>query len=161
MAHKSILLMKKEVNILMNKNESPLVICCGIVSLVTVIVIGVTTFNILQHMRSNIISEQQSYVSFLKKDEIPDDIKKHTSEVVDEVKKEETPTKTPEVETESGQHSDDNESHISNTYFVQEGDTLCYVSTLTGYSVDEIAKLNHIEDINLIYAGSVLKLPDK
>ena len=49
----------------------------------------------------------------------------------------------------------------SRVYHVQVGDTLSLVSHHVGYSVDELAKLNQIQDVNLIYAGSVLRLPDE
>lgn len=45
-------------------------------------------------------------------------------------------------------------------YHIQKGDTLCYISTLLGYSVDELAEYNHIENVNLIYADSVLRVPN-
>lgn len=45
-------------------------------------------------------------------------------------------------------------------YHIQWGDTLCEISTLLGYSVDELAEYNHIKDVNLIYAGSVLRVPN-
>lgn len=67
---------------------------------------------------------------------------------------------TPEVETGKSQNDcfvvyDDGRM----AYIVQEGDTLSYVSTLTGCSVDELANINHIKDVNLIYAGSAIIIP--
>lgn len=45
------------------------------------------------------------------------------------------------------------------TYDVQWGDTLSGVSRSTGVSVDDLARENGIEDVNLIYAGSSLRVP--
>lgn len=44
-------------------------------------------------------------------------------------------------------------------YLVQKGDTLTKVSRLTGYSVQEIAEYNHIQNVNLIYTGQSLRIP--
>lgn len=44
-------------------------------------------------------------------------------------------------------------------YYIKKGDTLSYVSSLTGYSVDELAEYNEIRDINIINEGSVLRVP--
>lgn len=44
-------------------------------------------------------------------------------------------------------------------YIIQEGDTLSYISGQLGYSVDELASYNKIEDKNLIYSNSALRLP--
>ena len=44
-------------------------------------------------------------------------------------------------------------------YVIQEGDTLSYISGQLGYSVDELASYNKIEDKNLIYSNSALRLP--
>lgn len=45
------------------------------------------------------------------------------------------------------------------TYDVQWGDTLSGVSRSTGVSVDDLARENGIEDVDLIYAGSSLRVP--
>lgn len=45
------------------------------------------------------------------------------------------------------------------TYDVQWGDTLSGVSRSTGVSVDDLARENGIADVNLIYAGSSLRVP--
>lgn len=44
-------------------------------------------------------------------------------------------------------------------YIIQEGDTLSYISGQLGYAVDELASYNNIEDKNLIYSNSALRLP--
>ena len=54
----------------------------------------------------------------------------------------------PEVEEEMGQ------------YTVQEGDTLAGIASRHGTSIDELARLNEIEDPNLIRTGQTLELPD-
>lgn len=44
-------------------------------------------------------------------------------------------------------------------YRVQKGDTLTKISNLTGYSVQELAKYNHIENVNLIYTNQSIRIP--
>ena len=46
-------------------------------------------------------------------------------------------------------------------YHIQKGDTLSAISDKLLYSVDELAKYNQIKDVNLIYAGSSLRIPQK
>lgn len=46
------------------------------------------------------------------------------------------------------------------TYTVVAGDTLSGVSAKTGVSVDHLAKANKIENVHMIYAGSVLTIPE-
>ena len=50
-------------------------------------------------------------------------------------------------------------SEQETVYVIQEGDTLSYISGQLGYSVDELASYNKIEDKNLIYSNSALRLP--
>lgn len=45
-------------------------------------------------------------------------------------------------------------------YIIRKDDTLSYLSRLFGYSVDKIANLNEIRDVNLIYEGSSLQIPN-
>lgn len=44
------------------------------------------------------------------------------------------------------------------TYIVQRGDTLTSISRKFDISVDRLAEINNIQDINLIYPGQVLKI---
>lgn len=44
-------------------------------------------------------------------------------------------------------------------YIVKKGDTLSAVSGIVGYSVDELAEYNHIENVNLIYIDESLRIP--
>lgn len=44
-------------------------------------------------------------------------------------------------------------------YRVQKGDTLTKISNLTGYSVQELAKYNHIGNVNLIYTNQSIRIP--
>ena len=44
------------------------------------------------------------------------------------------------------------------TYTVQKGDTLSKIAKANGTTVDALAKLNNISNVNLIYVGQVLKL---
>lgn len=46
-------------------------------------------------------------------------------------------------------------------YYIQKGDTLSAISDKLLYSVDELATYNQIKDVNLIYAGSSLRIPQK
>ena len=46
-------------------------------------------------------------------------------------------------------------------YIIRKDDTLTYLSRLFGYSVDKIANLNEIRDVNLIYEGSSLQIPNE
>lgn len=45
-------------------------------------------------------------------------------------------------------------------YMIQRGDTLCRISALTRYSVDELAAYNQIANVHWIYAGSSLRVPN-
>lgn len=45
-------------------------------------------------------------------------------------------------------------------YIIQSGDTLSRLSAVFGYSVDEIANFNQIRNVNLIYDGSALRIPN-
>lgn len=44
-------------------------------------------------------------------------------------------------------------------YLVKWGDTLSYVSTITGWSVDALGNHNNLRNVHLIYAGSALRVP--
>lgn len=44
-------------------------------------------------------------------------------------------------------------------YIVERGDTLTKISRLTGYSIQELAEYNHIENVNLIYTGQAIRIP--
>lgn len=44
-------------------------------------------------------------------------------------------------------------------YHIERGDTLCRISSIFGYSVQELAEYNHIPNPNLIYANSSLRIP--
>ena len=46
------------------------------------------------------------------------------------------------------------------TYKIARGDTLSKLSAAFGYSVDSLAKHNHIKDVNLIYANTSLRIPN-
>ena len=45
-------------------------------------------------------------------------------------------------------------------YTIQSGDTLSDIAKRNGTTVDELASLNNIKNVNLIYAGQTLSLPD-
>lgn len=50
------------------------------------------------------------------------------------------------------------EVEVPTSYVIQKGDTLGKIAKMTGMSVQEIAKMNNIKDVNKIYAGATLKL---
>lgn len=52
-----------------------------------------------------------------------------------------------------------NDNRARNIYIIQPGDTLSGISAATGVSVDRLAYVNGIADVNLIYAGSALEIP--
>lgn len=52
-----------------------------------------------------------------------------------------------------------NDKQVS-VYHIKKGDTLSEISDKVSHSVDELAKYNKIDDVNLIYAGSALRIPD-
>lgn len=54
---------------------------------------------------------------------------------------------------------DANDNRARNIYIIQPGDTLSGISAATGVSVDKLAYVNGIADVNLIYAGSALEIP--
>lgn len=56
---------------------------------------------------------------------------------------------------DSSNNSDD--SYI--TYTIKKGDTLSEIAKEYNTSVSELAKINDIEDVDLIYAGRTLKIP--
>ncbi len=45
------------------------------------------------------------------------------------------------------------------TYTVQRGDTLSRIAQRYGVSLNTLAQVNNIANVNLIYAGQVLKIP--
>lgn len=52
-----------------------------------------------------------------------------------------------------------NDNRARNIYIIAPGDTLSGISAATGVSVDKLAYVNGIADVNLIYAGSALEIP--
>lgn len=46
-------------------------------------------------------------------------------------------------------------------YKIQKGDTLSYISSVFGYSVDELAEYNQIKNVNLIYSNSSIRIPSR
>lgn len=76
-----------------------------------------------------------------------------------------TDSYSPEVSPEVGTTEEDTlrSNHLKKSkklYNIKYGDTLCEISKKTGFSVDSLAEKNDIRDVNKIYAGSVLVLPD-
>lgn len=45
------------------------------------------------------------------------------------------------------------------TYVIQKGDTLYLIAKRIGSTIDELAALNGIQDVDMIYAGDILLLP--
>jgi nucleoid-associated protein YgaU len=79
----------------------------------------------------------------------------------------ELPTETPsvnapEVETKIPSNTIKNTSITASTYLIKSGDTLwdiCVRAYGDGYRWPEIAKLNSIQNPDLIYAGNTLQIP--
>lgn len=65
---------------------------------------------------------------------------------------------TPDVPAAS-MPADVSDNRVRSTYIIQPGDTLSGISAATGVSVDKLALVNGIADVNLIYAGSALVIP--
>lgn len=61
----------------------------------------------------------------------------------------------------SSQEPSSQDSSNSLIYDIKPGDTLTSISHEFGFSVDQIANLNQIRDVNVIYAGSSLRIPTK
>ena len=45
------------------------------------------------------------------------------------------------------------------TYVIQEGDALTVIAEQYGISVEELCRINGIEDPDLIYVGEVIRIP--
>lgn len=56
------------------------------------------------------------------------------------------------------QYNTNQEVEVPTAYVIQKGDTLGKIAKMTGMSVQDIAKMNNIKDVNKIYAGATLKL---
>ena len=68
---------------------------------------------------------------------------------------------TPEqVATEIEKQSDEKDQDPLTDYTIVWGDTLSVIAQVTGSSVEELAELNNIENVDLIYAGADLVLAD-
>lgn len=78
---------------------------------------------------------------------------------VDTQKPSETPGNDvpPAVQPVDG--SNVNDGRDANVYIVQPGDTLSSISAATGVSVDKIAQVNSLVDVNRIYKDSALVIP--
>ena len=53
----------------------------------------------------------------------------------------------------------DDDENDGKTYIIQPGDTLSKIAAQFGTTVEELCKLNDIEDPDMIYAGALLNLP--
>lgn len=54
-----------------------------------------------------------------------------------------------------------NDGRDASVYIVQPGDTLSSISASTGVSVDKIAQVNSLVDVNRIYKDSALVIPSR
>lgn len=155
------------------KKQTILYKVCGLLTGAICVYIGVTTHGVIRNIdkqvetRQTVVTVASSYdanssattqaytvepsTAFVTQ---PTDNAENKSDKVDDF------DFTPEVETnEFDTHLFKRYDDGRVAYIVQEGDTLCYVSTLTGYSVDMLAKENEIDDINLIYTGEAIMIP--
>ena len=60
----------------------------------------------------------------------------------------------------SGTPIEDDDDKKGKTYKIQPGDTLSGIAAKFGTTVEELCKLNDIEDPDIIYAGQILILPE-
>lgn len=67
-------------------------------------------------------------------------------------------TKSSKISSQVSVRQDSNNNPV---YDIKPGDTLTSISHEFGFSVDQIANLNQIRDVNVIYAGSSLRIPAK
>jgi LysM repeat protein len=54
----------------------------------------------------------------------------------------------------------DDDGTSSKTHTVQKGDTLSKIARTYGVQMSVLAKVNNITNVNVIYVGQVLKIPD-
>lgn len=135
----------------------------------TVEVTGVTTEVIIEKIEETTVVETTEETNNTECSTEPVDIKNGNDELKSDLLNElhnsfednETVVKTPEVETKLNDlynyiiYEDD-----CRIYVVQDGDNLSYVSTLVGCSVEMLVELNGIENADLIYTSTKLKLPN-
>lgn len=139
-------------------------------TIVIIVAIVVATYNIVNDMSvknsvSNTISSEVSFVTNAV-EEFTTTNSMQTEPVEENIGVTDCPSenyevsdKAPEVETKSNQ-SEIFESYCCyRIYIVKDGDNLTYVSTLAGCSVEEIIRLNNIENPDIIYPGLKLLLP--
>lgn len=95
---------------------------------------------------SECVQETQSESNSNKSEDFTEMTSNHTPEA-------DTPTNLPDyiVQDKDGTY----------VYMIQHGDTLSQISAKLLYSVDELAEYNFIRDVNLIYADSALRIPQK
>ena len=68
--------------------------------------------------------------------------------------------KPEQVATEIEKQSDEKDQDPLSDYTIVWGDTLWAISLATGTTVEELAEINNIENLDLIYAGDLLRLAD-
>ena len=68
-----------------------------------------------------------------------------------------------EIPDNSGDVSDENQTNQGNyiRYIIQSGDTLTGIAKKYGTTINELVRINNIQNPNLIYAGEVLLIPTK
>lgn len=64
-------------------------------------------------------------------------------------------------DTDIAIHAERKKETVADTYTVKNGDTLSAIASSYGVDVDELARLNKIEDKNLIHVNQKLKIPNK
>lgn len=67
-------------------------------------------------------------------------------------------TKTPPSVSMAGTTSDQVAEALPKQYQIKRGDTLSKIAKALGMTVEELAQLNDIKDVNRIYAGDTLRL---
>lgn len=116
-------------------------------------IIGVVTYNVTADMRKSTVNAVVMSINAEKSKQEHKSDNKSTETIVSD-----STLATESVDTKKGSVIIDKDG--KKTYYIKPGDTLCDISRATGFSVDELAEYNDIRDVNLIYAKSVLRVPD-
>lgn len=137
-----------------------------VATIVLIVGIIVATYNIVNSMSvrnsitDNVLSDTKVIEEFTTTVSMQTEpIQEHTSVTDCQSENYEVSDNTPEVETKPSQNEFFESCCCCRIYIVQNGDNLTYVSTLAGCSIDEIVRLNNIENPDVIYPNMKLLLP--
>lgn len=116
-------------------------------------IIGVVTYNVTADMHKSTVNTVVMSINAEKSKQEHKSDNMSTETIVSD-----STLATVSVDAERGNVVTDKKGN--KIYYIKPGDTLCDISRATGFSVDELAEYNNIRDVNLIYAKSVLKVPN-